>query len=221
MTPVHYQPSPEQPERERPFLLITGRGLHQFNAGTMTRRSVTQQLRPTDTLEISPHDADQASIADGDPVWLTSRYGTSVLSAERSDRVRPGQLFATFAATRSRPSTSSPAPTVTARPTPPNTSSPPSPSPHDHPTRHPPMPTIHLDVAILWRNREQPADDRAHVGVTSSRDRPPLVDVFGSPLHCTGGFETGTKGPRSGVHQVGIEPTRPFGHEDLNLAASA
>ena len=62
----------------------------------MTRRSVTQQLRPTDTLEISPHDADQASIADGDPVWLTSRYGTSVLPAERSDRVRPGQLFATF-----------------------------------------------------------------------------------------------------------------------------
>jgi len=93
---VDYLPSPGLPDDDHPFLLITGRALHQFNAGTMTRRSVTQQLRPTDTLEISDRDADRLSIADGDPVRLTSPYGSSVLPAGRSDRVRPGQLFATF-----------------------------------------------------------------------------------------------------------------------------
>ena len=40
-----------------PFLLITGRSLYQFNAGTMTMRTPNAELRPNDTLDIAPADA--------------------------------------------------------------------------------------------------------------------------------------------------------------------
>jgi formate dehydrogenase major subunit len=93
---IAHQPSPEQPDPNYPLVLITGRGLDQFNAGTMTRRSVTQQLDPTDTVEISPHDATPLGISTGDDLRIVSRYGTITLPARLTDRVASGQLFATF-----------------------------------------------------------------------------------------------------------------------------
>ena len=77
-------------------MLITGRGLDQFNAGTMTRRSLTQELHPTDVLEIAPADADAIGARNGARVRVESRYGTTTLPVRRSDRMEPGQLFTTF-----------------------------------------------------------------------------------------------------------------------------
>lgn len=93
---VTYRPSPEQPDRDYPFLLITGRALDQFNAGTMTRRSLTNELRATDTLDISAVDADRLGIRDGEIVDIASRYGATALPARVSAQVSTGQLFATF-----------------------------------------------------------------------------------------------------------------------------
>ena len=93
---IDHRPSPEQCDTEYPFVLITGRTLDQFNAGTMTRRSLTQELHPTDLLELSPRDAVRSGIGDGDRVRIVSRYGTATLPARTDDRVAPGQLFATF-----------------------------------------------------------------------------------------------------------------------------
>ena len=62
----------------------------------MTRRSVTQRLRPTDLLEISPADAARLRVAEGDLVRVTSRYGAASLPVEVTDRVVPGEVFATF-----------------------------------------------------------------------------------------------------------------------------
>ncbi len=50
-------PPAELPDDDYPFVLMTGRALEQFNAGTMTRRSTTGRLRMADTLEIAPSDA--------------------------------------------------------------------------------------------------------------------------------------------------------------------
>jgi formate dehydrogenase major subunit len=93
---VPYRPPAEQPGDELPYLLVTGRTLSQFNAGTMTARSQTRHLRPTDLLEISPGDASALGIRAGDPVRVRSRYGEATLPAEISTRVADGTVFATF-----------------------------------------------------------------------------------------------------------------------------
>ncbi len=93
---VDYLPTPETVTPEFPLLLATGRSLYQFNAGTMTGRGRTRDLRPTDLLEISPADAAVAGLGNGDPVRVQSRHGEACLQAWVTDRVRPGELFATF-----------------------------------------------------------------------------------------------------------------------------
>jgi formate dehydrogenase major subunit len=79
-----------------PLLLTTGRTLYHFNVGTMTCRTPNAQLRPTDTLDMSPADAAQLGMADGDAVRVLSRHGATTLPLRVTGRVQPGQLFATF-----------------------------------------------------------------------------------------------------------------------------
>jgi len=93
---IDYGPTPEETSPEFPFLLTTGRNLYQFNAGTMTMRTPTAKLRPTDVLEISPSDARQLGIAAGEHVRVRSRYGTAQIAARITERVNVGELFATF-----------------------------------------------------------------------------------------------------------------------------
>lgn len=94
--PTSYRPSVEQTDDQHPLVLVTGRSLTQFNAGTMTRRSASHVLRPTDRLEVSPADAASLGVTDGDPVRVESRYGAATLPAEVTDRVAAGTVFATF-----------------------------------------------------------------------------------------------------------------------------
>src|SRR5512134_3401340 len=54
---IEFRPTNETTNPEYPFLLTTGRTLHQFNAGTMTGRTANAVLRPTDLLEMAPADA--------------------------------------------------------------------------------------------------------------------------------------------------------------------
>ncbi len=93
---VDYRPPPEQPSADMSFVLVTGRTLSQFNAGTMTGRSATWQLHPTDLLEVAPADAQRLGLTDGDPVHVHSRYGDATLPAALTDRIPPGTVFATF-----------------------------------------------------------------------------------------------------------------------------
>jgi formate dehydrogenase major subunit len=102
LAPVPYLPSGDTTTDQFPFVLVTGRGLYQFNAGTMTARTPNATLRPTDTLEISTADARRLGITDGQRVRVRSRYGAIDLAAEITDRVRPGELFATFSDPASR-----------------------------------------------------------------------------------------------------------------------
>jgi formate dehydrogenase major subunit len=82
-----------------PFLLTTGRTLHQFNAGTMTGRTPSVRLRAEDLLEMAPDDGARLALADGTRVRLVSRYGEAELPVSLTSRVRPGELFATFHST--------------------------------------------------------------------------------------------------------------------------
>jgi len=93
---ISYRPTEEKVDEEFPFLLMTGRTLQQFNAGTMTMRTRNRKLRPTDFLEIAPVDAEQLQLHKGDRVLVQSRYGSASLPIRITRRVTPGELFATF-----------------------------------------------------------------------------------------------------------------------------
>ncbi|MEN6543283.1 formate dehydrogenase subunit alpha [Parvibaculum sp.] len=96
LTRIDYTPTPERVSAEFPFLLSTGRTLYQFNAGTMTMRTPNVKLRPTDTLDISPTDAEILGLVSGDRVRMRSRHGEVEISVRLTDGVKQGELFATF-----------------------------------------------------------------------------------------------------------------------------
>lgn len=93
---VPYRPPGEQPDEQYPLVLITGRRLEHYNAGTMTRRTDNLRLRSEERVEISPADAARLGLATGDRVSLESRRGAVQTAAEVTGRVLPGQLFMAF-----------------------------------------------------------------------------------------------------------------------------
>ncbi|MCM3905284.1 MAG: formate dehydrogenase subunit alpha [Pyrinomonadaceae bacterium] len=93
---VPYRATKEVTSEEFPFLLITGRTLYQFNAGTMTMRTANAELRATDLLDISAQDAKRLQLTKGEQVHIHSRYGKATLPIRITSAVRPGELFATF-----------------------------------------------------------------------------------------------------------------------------
>jgi formate dehydrogenase major subunit len=88
--------SHEQPSPGFPFILVTGRHLYQFNAGTMTGRTDNVALRPRDVVDVSPPDAARLGIGEGDVLEVESRHGRAQLPAHIDATVRAGELFATF-----------------------------------------------------------------------------------------------------------------------------
>lgn len=93
---IKYRPTPEKVSEEFPFLLTTGRVLEQFNAGTMTMRTPNRDLRPTDSLMISPEDSDSLGFTNGETVRLKSAHGEAMIPIEVSGKMRRGELFASF-----------------------------------------------------------------------------------------------------------------------------
>jgi formate dehydrogenase major subunit len=93
---IDYAASPEQTGTEYPFLLTTGRSLYQFNAGTMSGRTLNSELRPADLLDIAPADAAGLNLRNGQVVRLVSRFGSTTLPVHIDSAIGIGQLFATF-----------------------------------------------------------------------------------------------------------------------------
>lgn len=93
---IKYRPTKEVVSDEYPFMLTTGRVLEQFNAGTMTMRTPNRELRPTDLIMMSKADSARLSISNGEVVRLKSGHGEAVLPVEVTDKVKSGELFASF-----------------------------------------------------------------------------------------------------------------------------
>jgi len=96
LTAVDWAPPGEEIDREYPFILVTGRQLAHYNAGTMTRRTANLELHPSDLAEIHPDDAQRLAINDGDEVEVASRRGAVRTFAHVTTRVAPGNLFMSF-----------------------------------------------------------------------------------------------------------------------------
>ncbi|MFZ5724687.1 MAG: formate dehydrogenase subunit alpha [Pseudomonadota bacterium] len=96
LAPIPFIPSPERCDDEFPFLLITGRRIHHFNAGTMSLRTPNAVLQPVEALDMAAPDAQRLAVAEGDQVQVHSRYGSLVLPVHISTRMKPGELFVAF-----------------------------------------------------------------------------------------------------------------------------
>ncbi|MEU8006058.1 formate dehydrogenase subunit alpha [Catellatospora sp. NPDC049111] len=90
-------PPGEQPDAQFPYVLITGRRLVHYNAGTMTRRTANLALQPRECVDIHPDDAAALGLRNGDDVEISSRRGSIVAAAHVTAQVGPGQVFLAFA----------------------------------------------------------------------------------------------------------------------------
>jgi formate dehydrogenase major subunit len=91
-----FKPPGDQADGEFPLILVTGRRLEHYNAGTMTRRTHNVELLDSDWLEIHPEDAARLGIATGDIVSIKSRVGQIEQEARITERIVPGHVFTTF-----------------------------------------------------------------------------------------------------------------------------
>jgi formate dehydrogenase major subunit len=91
-----YLPPGEEADADYPLVLVTGRRLEHYNAGTMTRRTPNLVLLGEERLEVNPADAARLGLADGTRAVLTSRRGSIDVSVGVTERVAPGQLFMAF-----------------------------------------------------------------------------------------------------------------------------
>ncbi len=94
--PLPYKPPGDQADEQFPLILVTGRRLEHYNAGTMTRRTGNLELMSADWLEVHPDDAAALGLADGETVTVRSRRGQIELAARITERIEPGHVFTAF-----------------------------------------------------------------------------------------------------------------------------
>ncbi|MFZ9151670.1 MAG: formate dehydrogenase subunit alpha, partial [Burkholderiales bacterium] len=74
--PADIIPANERPDREFPFVLITGRQLEHWHTGSMTRRAgVLDAIEPEPTVSMHPLDLDALGAKGGDVITVASRRG--------------------------------------------------------------------------------------------------------------------------------------------------
>jgi formate dehydrogenase major subunit len=91
-----YKEPGDAADAEFPLILVTGRRLQHYNAGTMTRRTANLELLDHDWLEIHPDDAARLWIEDGQLVSVRSRVGRIDIEVKVTDRIEPGHVFTAF-----------------------------------------------------------------------------------------------------------------------------
>lgn len=93
---INYHPTVEKVDKDFPLVLITGRTLYHFNAGTMTLRTKNVELQESDFLDVCTDDSVRLGIRDREKVRLRSRYGEAIFPVRVNDKIAPGQVFCTF-----------------------------------------------------------------------------------------------------------------------------
>ena len=89
-----YKGAEEEPNKDYPFFLTTGRVIEQWHTGTMTMRvPEIARSQPNAYLEIHPDDAKQYKIGPGDIVEVASIRGTGKYPARLVKTAMPGILF--------------------------------------------------------------------------------------------------------------------------------
>jgi len=94
-----YHPPAEEPDKEYPFWLCTGRVLEHWHTGSMTRRvKQLHQSVPNAYVEINRADATEMGLKSGDLAKVKSRRGELTLPVQVDGRGKPprGSVFVPF-----------------------------------------------------------------------------------------------------------------------------
>jgi formate dehydrogenase major subunit len=87
----------ELPDKDYPFILITGRQLEHWHTGSMTRRaSMLHEIEPDPNANLCHEDMLKFNINDGDLITVESRRGKIDVYARRDDMLKSGQIFIPF-----------------------------------------------------------------------------------------------------------------------------
>ncbi len=91
-----YTPAHEEPSEDYPLLYTTGRTVYHFHTRTKTARArALHEAAPDAWVELSPQDADQLGVREGDVVRVESPRGAIEVRA-RVGQVMAGAVFAPF-----------------------------------------------------------------------------------------------------------------------------
>ncbi len=94
-----YQPPPEEPDKDYPFWLCTGRVLEHWHTGSMTRRvKQLHQAMPATYVEMNRSDASEMGLKSGDRVRVKSRRGEveTVVRVDKRGKPPRGSVFVPF-----------------------------------------------------------------------------------------------------------------------------
>ncbi len=96
-SPADYVSPAEQPDKNYPFILSTGRILFHYHTGTISRRSKFLTAYTNEPyVEINPQNAKELSVSNSETVKVSTPRGSIVLKAIYSSRVLPGCIFIPF-----------------------------------------------------------------------------------------------------------------------------
>ncbi len=94
---THYQGPGEEPDRDYPLYLSTGRLLAHYQSGSQTRRiSQLQALCPEPLIEIHPTTAREYGLSDGDLALLSTRRASMQGRIRINETIREDTLFVPF-----------------------------------------------------------------------------------------------------------------------------
>lgn len=95
---IEWEPFPEQPTRDYPFVLNTGRTVEHWHTRTKTGRvPILEGMSPRAWLEMNPRDADKLGLKPHDKVDVTSPRGrVNSVELRITSIIAPGQVFMPF-----------------------------------------------------------------------------------------------------------------------------
>jgi assimilatory nitrate reductase catalytic subunit len=98
LLPVHWEPFPEQPTQEFPFVLNTGRTVEHWHTRTKTANvPVLERLSPAAWVEMNPRDARGLRLKPQDRVDVVSRRGrVRNVQLRVTETIAPGHVFVPF-----------------------------------------------------------------------------------------------------------------------------
>lgn len=98
LLPIEWEPFPEQPNKEFPFILNTGRTVEHWHTRTKTGQvPILERMSPNAWLEMNPRDALGLNLKQHDKVTLVSRRGrVPGLELRITEIIAPGQVFMPF-----------------------------------------------------------------------------------------------------------------------------
>lgn len=97
LVPANIIAPDEQPDKDFPMVLTTGRQLEHWHTGAMTRRaSVLDELEPEAVVSMSADDISALGIAPGDRVKVRTRRGMIELKTRQDSAVPQGMMFIPF-----------------------------------------------------------------------------------------------------------------------------